>query len=747
MKITKYFLSMAAAIGMIAGCQKPEMVQISSPEDVVAPVLETFEGPIEITPSNLGLEDIVLTWSLADYGVPTQIDYSVEAAVAANPDTKVIITSGIVADDKEQEAGCISEKITYETLNAVLFNDLKLEDGVAAEVNFTIGSKVGEYAKVYSNAVTVTCKVTASEKQYPKVWVIGDYCGWAHDKSQFLFDFAGDDAVYQGVVDFGEKAANGWKITGVGKWDDTCNWGGEENATYEEEAETTQLINGGGSKDLKHYSKRFYHFSFEKETLVLTKTLGFDKIGVVGAFNGWDAAASIEMSFNAAKQKFYADVEFAEDGEFKFCVDGKWDISFGTGEEGFLTSDNGGNIAVKAGNYRIYLMMNNYGEITYELNPKMFGKDEPVGGTTPAPEDPEDPETPEPVKGWSLIGAFNSWGGDLMLTSDGTFHFIKGVELEGELKFRKDGQWNYKGEDGNDVQTNLGAAEGVTFAADEELALAPNGGNINVTAGTYDVYLDPENAKAWFITDGSYPGGATAPVASEWGLIGDMAPCNSWTKNITLFEDGDYYSAKGVSFTAGNQFKFRKGVDWGVELTYEGQISIDAKLDLVDGTGGKQNSKIAETGTFDVYLAKDLTCYYVMTQGKTPDQAGEAEKIYVDPSDETFVVGFSGSEFGWDDPSFDTNDRASFVSKNVTDPATFAGTYEFKIENLAFAEGDEFKVRINGQWIGCGGAEIVGLTTSGSDNFVAGETGTYSAVITFDWNDNSHSNVKVVFSK
>ena len=147
MKITKYFLSMAAAIGMIAGCQKPEMVQISSPEDVVAPVLETFEGPIEITPSNLGLEDIVLTWSLADYGVPTQIDYSVEAAVAANPDTKVIITSGIVADDKEQEAGSISEKITYETLNAVLFNDLKLEDGVAAEVNFTIGSKVGEYAK------------------------------------------------------------------------------------------------------------------------------------------------------------------------------------------------------------------------------------------------------------------------------------------------------------------------------------------------------------------------------------------------------------------------------------------------------------------------------------------------------------------------------------------------------------------------------------------------------------------------
>ena len=57
MKITKYFLSMAAAVSMIAGCYKPEMIQIAAPEDVVAPVLEAVEGPIEITPANMGLEN------------------------------------------------------------------------------------------------------------------------------------------------------------------------------------------------------------------------------------------------------------------------------------------------------------------------------------------------------------------------------------------------------------------------------------------------------------------------------------------------------------------------------------------------------------------------------------------------------------------------------------------------------------------------------------------------------------------
>ena len=99
---------------------------------------------------------------------------------------------------------------------------------------------------------------------------------------------------------------------------------------------------------------------------------------------------------------------------------------------------------------------------------------------------------------------------------------------------------------------------------------------------------------------------------------------------MKLYVDGDYSVAKGVVFADGDQFKFRKGEAWGVELTFEGIISIDARLDLIDGTGGKQNSSITTGGTYDVYLANDLSCYYVMTPGKTPAEAGEAEKVLVD---------------------------------------------------------------------------------------------------------------------
>jgi hypothetical protein len=216
---------------------------------------------------------------------------------------------------------------------------------------------------------------------------------------------------------------------------------------------------------------------------------------------------------------------------------------------------------------------------------------------------------------------------------------------------------------------------------------------------------------------------------------------------VVLYVDGDYSVAKGVAFAAGDQFKFRKGEAWGVELTYEGQITIDAKLDLIDGTGGKQNSSIAEGGNFDVYLANDLSCFYVMTPGKTPADAGEAQKVYTDPSAESFVVGFSGSALGWDDPSFEANDRAAFVSKTVTDEATFAGTYVYELASLTVAEADEFKIRINGDWIGASGATVEGLAVTGEDNFVAGEAGTYSVTVTFDWDGLKPSNVKAVFAK
>ena len=625
MKITKYFLSMAAAAAMVAGCYKPEMNQIAAPEDVVAPVLEAVEGPIEITPSNMVDGVVAFTWSAADYGVSTQINYSLEAATAAAPDAKVTITSGITTTSAE---------VDYETLNAILFNDLGLADGVAEDVNFSIGVKVGEYAKIYSNAVTVSCKVTAAEKQYPKLWVVGSYNGWAHDASnQFLFDFAGNDTVYQGMIDFSaineDHSANEFKITGGA-------WGTDEhsmNGAHDAESKTISLVAGGGDNINVYQAKRFYHLTFDR-ALTLTADVSFDQIGVIGDFNGW--GADVVMNFNASKQRFYADVEFPADGGFKFRLDGGWDVSYGSTGSGVL--DSGDNIPVKAGNYRVYLNMNNFAEMTYTLDAKMYGKDEPTAGTTtPEPE----PEPTPTVQGWGLVGEYNSWGGtpDVMLASDGTYLVAKGVELSGQVKFRKDGGWD----------VNFGApgeVEPVEIAVNTELELVAGGKNFTIAAGTYDVYLDDANAKAWFINDGSYPGGDVAPEASEWGVVGVV---NGWNApDVTMYKTATegLFVAYNVAMPDGG-FKIRANGEWNDAANYgfeaAGTAAVNHAYKLICGGGSKDITLVA--GNYDIWFDLTNSMVYVMAPG-TPISEAEGGIIEApDPSAQNWYL--VGNFNGW----------------------------------------------------------------------------------------------------
>ena len=104
--------------------------------------------------------------------------------------------------------------------------------------------------------------------------------------------------------------------------------------------------------------------------MVLKKNLSFNQLGIVGdAVGSWDN--DVVMEFDAEKQRFYADVTLTE-GEMKFRLDGTWTTSFGSSTEGLL--DSGDNIKVPAGNYRVYVNLNNSTNQTYELNAEDYNK-------------------------------------------------------------------------------------------------------------------------------------------------------------------------------------------------------------------------------------------------------------------------------------------------------------------------------------------------------------------------------------
>ena len=697
---------LAAVVGMTAACQKEEFVTFN-PDNVVAPVLHAVED-IVVTVDNKS-EAVTFTWDAADFGVKTQIYYSLDMAKDGK---SVNLFSGVSGT---------SMNVSMENINNKAYNDLAIPADEAGEVTFTLSAKLNVGASYPAAPVKAKVTPTAAEKVYPNVWVIGNYCGWAHDASLYLWNFAEDGDVFMGVVDFGagDEKTGGFKITPEGNWN--AEFGG--TGTADVDPASIPVVTSGGS-DIKNFTTmRFYHFSLSTTALTLSKNYAFNQVGIIGLNGDWEN--DIVMEYSKNKQRFYADIDVAAATEMKFRMDADWGVNFG-GDIKAL-SNGGDNIKVEPGKYRVYFDMNNLDAVTCTFDEKMYGQEENVD-TPPADDDTPVVEN----KGWGIVGTINDWGNggaDVDMKVGAGWLVAAGVELpEGsEIKFRLDGGWD----------VNFGG----TFAADTEVALVAGGDNFKPAAGTYDIYLNPDIPAAYFMT-----AGAEAPATPQtWGIVGTT---NNWggddlDMGLALDEEGKYWVRKGVALPDGGEIKFRFAHGW--DVNFGGAFAVDAAVELA--AGGDNMKTVA--GTYDIYLDVEGAKAYFMTEGKTPADAGEAVVTYIDASAEAFVVGFSGSALGWDDPTFDANDRASFVSKEVTDEATYAGTYTYELASLTVAEGDEFKVRINGDWIGAGegGATVEGLAVTGSDNFVAGAAGTFKATITFAWDGLKASEVKVVFAE
>ena len=597
MKLARYATMLAAAAGLFVACQKLDEAKVFSPEQVVSPVLHALPAEIAITSENMG-EIQTFTWDAADFGVLTQINYSIEAAVG--DEAPVVLFSDLTGTSTEQP---------YESINTKLVYDVEVEPDTPTAVNFYVSATIGtDYKKVYSEPVSVTMTVTKAERVYPTVWVIGDYCGWSHDNSQFLFSFLDDEINYEGVIDFGEKAANGFKLTGIAGWDDSCNWGLDGEAEKPEaEASSITLISSGGSGNIDIYSKRFYRFAFDRSSLTLTKSLSFDQLGIVGdGVGSWDN--DLVMEFDAKTQRFWVDATLVA-GEIKFRLDGAWDTSFGSATEGML--DSGDNIKVPAGNYRIYVNLNNSAAMTYELNAEDYGQ----GGEEPEPE-------PE-VADWYIHGqtvATPEWGPTAMESASSNIAAYRAANVEvaanSEFLFKSGDESQWIGAD-----ASLAGGDGrYTCTIGAAFAVSANKVNAVVAdAGTYDYWLLPDAGRAYVMAAGVKP----EYVPETWGLIGNIT---GWGDlgDFSLSEEGAYLVRRGVVLKTTDEFKIRYNNAWDDSKNYGtasgGAIDINTAVAVIT-SGGSQNMKVQLDGTYDIYFDLAGSTLYVMSEGKTPADA------------------------------------------------------------------------------------------------------------------------------
>ena len=633
----KYFTLLAAAAGLVSACTTDlEHVQTLPDGEVVAPVLhELAVSEVVITSQNQS-EVIAISWDAADFGEQINPAYTL---FASNDEREVSVVAGVAATKID---------LTYEQLNIAVArpveeNGLGLAIGVASDIKLRIGARVGSNGKFfYTDYATLTVTPASFEKTYPMIYMPGSYQGWnpgnAATNYQVLYSFAAN-AVFEGIADFGkaEDASREWKFTKEANWN--FDWGVAKGGEQAAEAATLTLINNdGGERDnIKAFTaKRFYHFTFDTTSGVLTNNYSFNQVGVVGDFNGWGNDAVME--FNAYKRRFYVDVENLSGG-FKFRADADWALNWGVKDGAVATG--GDNISCEtAGNYRVYLYISDSKDMRYELDAKMFGQDEPLtpGNTTPdTPDTPDTPAEKEPNR-WGIVGTPNEWSkdgalADLYMDEVGDNLFVRrslALTTADQFKIRFNDEWNdaknYGLEVEGVVEPNVGFAV-ITSGESKNIKIS--------TDGTYDVYFDVTAEKVWIMTEGETPSDVTLKTIK---LYVDVT-ATGWTNcNIWAWDDS------GANYSGGN---------WpGQALTLEdGKYVWEAPAEAV----GKTISVIFNNGTAQtaditgVVLDQDHTFVLDADLNWTMDGAQPEPEVVTFYVDVTATGWTNCNIWAWDD--------------------------------------------------------------------------------------------------
>ena len=566
----KKYLSIAlmTLAGLFAwSCQDDNIVAVYDPANVQVQGLGDIAG-CELAEDGV---DITTTYSFADFNLDVPVSYSLYADVAGGDFSAAKKVEATIAD------GTIT--IAQPKLNKLLGN-LGAVSGEPFMVDFRLdaallnnkGAAVDQTIQ-HSNVVTATFTTYEAEKVLEVVDVPGDYQGWKPDQYPKLFCYAYDGVTFRGVVDFGaeKKGGNGFKITYGGNWDSASgNWGSEAQAE-EPEAASLKLINGDASQNIVCYSaNRYYLFAFDKDQLTLTKVMAFDQVGVIGLNGDWDN--DIVMEYNMYKGRFYADVDVPAATEFKFRLDGAWDVNWGGSYDAL--SGGGANLPLEAGQYRIYFYMNDV-TVYAEADASMYGQDEPTVEVEPEPE-------PAYV-GWGLIGDFNEWAADGAMTEqDGVWTgYVTLAEGQG-FKLRKDAGWD----------ENVG---GVFTALGEPFEAVANGDNIAPGAGFFKVVYDT-NAGTITISEGTV-----------WSLIGDF---NEWAGDVDMVLTDGKWVSPAVSLTGGWKLRLNHAWDENRGGVFE---ALDAPFAV---TNGGENIDCGE-GQFIVVYDPEAETITVSTAAKS----------------------------------------------------------------------------------------------------------------------------------
>jgi hypothetical protein len=360
MKTLKYTLAFLAVILLFTACDKDDTDFVKYHPDKVVAAKMNKPAEIVLEDETKGVELPAITWTHANYGFDAAVNYTVELGIKGTNFEPVAVIGSVNGNSLVIKG--------LDLQNAM--DNIGAELGSRQEVEIRVKSKIVDYFDPVVSDVTsffVTTYLPA-EKEYNKVWIVGDYCGWNHANSQFLYDIAGNSQYFEGWVMFNGKAQNGFKITY------TDGWHGNDIGTNDSEVVDNKIkVEPGGNIGLFDGLIMYLKLDNRDQTnRTLERVRTISRIGIVGSAtpNGW-GAPDTEMIFNESTRVFEATVTLV-DGEIKFRADDDWALSWGLFDASAsknpnqLTPNNGKNIEVSAGTYKITFNLNKV-DPTFEM--------------------------------------------------------------------------------------------------------------------------------------------------------------------------------------------------------------------------------------------------------------------------------------------------------------------------------------------------------------------------------------------
>lgn len=451
---------------------------------------------------------LTFTWTAADFGVPTSINYILEmdATTAFGNAIKIAETTALGMD------------VSHGVLNNALLNAEYAFDE-AHTIFFRVRATLG--TENVQQAVSQT-PITLAATPYNDIPVFNSDIGIIGTASPGMWDFDTDmedlgGGNYRLEIELAEGEA---KFRQDDDW--ASNWGATDFPAGVGEQNGDNIPIPAGGVYLVTFNKNTGAYSFELKGAGPTISL----IGLAVA--DWDTDVAL---FPQDDGTYSRTVDFVE-GEFKFRQDNDWAVNWGAVEgqtnidensSGTAEFNSPNNFTTSGGQY-VVTFNPETGAYSFETAIQSIGI---IGSATP-----------------------NGWDADSTMSkvSDGVYEIFMNLD-SGEVKFRA-----------NDAWTISWGAE----AAQEEAAAFPSGAlvqpgeNIKVNEGFYKITIDINNLTYEF-----------ALAYESIGIIGSATP-GGWDADTDMTEVSEGVYEVTVSLDSG-EVKFRANdgwdISWGIDAT------------------------------------------------------------------------------------------------------------------------------------------------------------------------------------